>query len=95
MAKGTPYKAILSVDCEHGTIEIENPVLPHRGHSIRERLNGGYRQHTVAGGTTYDYQLDAVVKVLTGQAQAITGGSDAIGNMAAIDAIYAKAGFSR
>ena len=48
-----------------------------------------------AGGTTYDYQLDAVVKVLTGKAQALTGGADAIGNMTAIDAIYAKAGFDR
>lgn len=95
MAKGTPFKAVLAVDCEHGSIEIENPVLPHRGHSIRERLDGSFRQHTVAGGTTYDYQLDALLKVLAGTAQPITGGADAIGNMAAIDAIYAKAGFSR
>jgi len=59
MAKGTPFKALLAIDCEHGTVEVENPVLAHRGHSIRERLSGGYRQHTVAGGTSYDHQLQA------------------------------------
>jgi len=95
MAKGTPYKALISVDCEHGTVEIENPVLPHRGHSIRERFDGVFFQHTVAGGTSFDYQLDALIRVLGGSAQPLTGGADAIGNMAAIDAIYLRAGFAR
>jgi hypothetical protein len=95
MAKGTPYKALISVDCEHGTVEIENPVLPHRGHSIRERFDGVFMQHTVAGATSFDYQLDALIRVLGGSGQPLTGGADAIGNMAAIDAIYIRAGFAR
>lgn len=95
MGKGTPFKALLTVLCEYGSVEIENPVLPHRGHSIRERLNGGFRHHTVAGGTTYDYQLQALLDVVTGRAQPLTGGADAVGNMMVIDAIYAKAGFER
>src|SRR5690606_33616156 len=95
MAKGTPFKALLSVQCERGTLEIENAVLPHRGHAIRERLNGGFRQHTVAGGTSYDFQLQALLDVVAGRSRPTTGGADAIGNMEVIDAIYAKAGFER
>ena len=93
MAKGTPFKALLSVQCEHGSVEIENPVLPHRGHSIRERLNGGFFHHTVAGGTSYDFQLQALLDVLSGRAPPLSGGADSIGNMTVIDAIYEKAGF--
>jgi hypothetical protein len=93
MAKGTPFKAMLSVTCENGSVELENPVLPHRGHSIRERLAGGFRQHTVAGGTTYDHQLQALIGALDGRSPALNGGADAVGNMTVIDQIYEKAGF--
>lgn len=95
MARGTPFRALFTVHCEHGAVEIENVVLPHRGHSIRERLNGGFRHHTIAGGTTYDYQLQALLDVVEGRSTPLTGGADAIGNMTVIDAIYAKAGFVR
>lgn len=95
MATGTPFKALLTVQCEHGSVEIDNPVLPHRGHSIRERLQGGFLHHTTGGGTTYDYQLQAVIDAVTGHRAPLTGGADAVGNMAVIDAIYAKAGFAR
>lgn len=93
MGKGTPFKALLAVQCEHGSVEIENPVLPHRGHSIRERLGGGFRHHTIGGGTSYDFQLQALLDALAGRAAPLTGGADAIGNMTVIDAIYEKAGF--
>jgi predicted dehydrogenase len=95
MGKNTPFKALLTVHSEHGRVEIENPVLPHKGHSVRERLHGGFRQHTLAGETSYDYQLTALLGLVAGTARPLTGGADAIGNMAAIDAIYAKAGFNR
>ena len=39
------------------------------------------------------YQLQALCDVLDGTAAPLTGGADAIGNMATIDAIYEKAGF--
>lgn len=95
MAKGTPFKALLAVQCEYGLVELENPLLPHRGHSIRERLDGGFRHHTVAGGTSYDYQLQALLDAVEDRAEPLTGGADAVANMAVIDAIYAKAGFER
>ncbi|HHY50948.1 MAG TPA: Gfo/Idh/MocA family oxidoreductase [Alphaproteobacteria bacterium] len=95
MAKGTPFRAFITIQCDNGTVELENPVFAHRGHSIRERLNGGYVQHTVAGRTTYDHQLEAFLAALDGTAPPLTGGADAIGNMTTIDAIYRKAGFER
>ncbi|HEY0918235.1 Gfo/Idh/MocA family protein [Devosia sp.] len=93
MGKATPFRAQLTVQCEHGSVEIDNPVLPHRGHSIRERLGGGFRHHTVGGGTSYDFQLQALVDALAGRVAPLTGGADAVANMRVIDAIYEKAGF--
>jgi predicted dehydrogenase len=95
MAKGKRFTAMLVVEAEHGTVELENPVLPQRGHSIRERLNGDFKHHTVAGGTSFDFQLAALLAAVDGGKPPLTGGADAIGNMDTIDAIYAKAGFAR
>jgi predicted dehydrogenase len=93
MSKGLPFKALLAIDAQNGTIEVENPVLAHKGHSIRERINGGFDVFTLAGGSTYDYQLEAMIKAVETGQPALTEGHDPIGNMAAIGAIYEKAGF--
>ena len=93
MSKGLPFKALLAIDAEHGTIEVENPVLAHKGHSIRERIDGGFEVFTLAGGSTYDYQLAAMVAAVESGQPALTEGHDPIGNMEAIGAIYEKAGF--
>ena len=31
---------------------------------IREWLDGGFREHTVAGGTTFDFELNSVVDAI-------------------------------
>lgn len=90
-----PFRGMLRIEAENGTVELDNPCLPHNGHSFRERLDGGYRVYTVAGGTTYDYQLDAFVRAVETGAALPTGGSDAIGNMLALDLIYKRAGVER
>ena len=46
---------------------------------------------TFPGAGTFDHQLAHVQAVLAGDAAALTGGSDAIANMIAIDALYAAA----
>ena len=53
------------------------------------------REYTVAGGTTYDYQLAAFLAAVDTGAALPTGGADAIGNMAALEAIYERAGVRR
>lgn len=93
MAKDTPYNALLRIECENGRVEYNNFVLPHNGHAFREWLDGGFREHTVAGGTTYDYQLASVLEAIATGKPHVNEGADPVANMAAIDAIYEKAGF--
>ena len=52
------------------------------------------RTETAEGNVTYEHQLDHVMDVLAGRTPPLTGGADAIGNMATIDAIYEAAGLS-
>ncbi len=93
MAAGTPFVASIRLDCEKGRVEIDNFVLPHEGHSVREWLNGAYREHTLAGGTTYDFQLASIINAIATGAPHVNEGKDPIANMAVIDSIYEKAGF--
>lgn len=95
MKEGTVNKALFIIEGERGRIEVENPIHPHRGHSIRAYLDGGFDHYTIAGSTTYDHQLDSIVNALDTGAPHPCEGADAIGNMALIDAIYDKAGFAR
>ena len=78
-----------------GTAHVHNPVFPSRGHFIREEVAGIVRESTVRGETTYDHQLDAIVRGLTSGGTLATEGQDSVANMALIDAIYVAAGISR
>lgn len=68
-------------------------ALAHKGHSIRSEVGGVQRTETMAGGTSYDFQLQTVVAALASDETHPNEGNDPIGNMRAIDAIYDKAGF--
>ena len=52
-------------------------------------------QYTIGGGTTFDYQLAAIVSALEDGTLLPTEGADPVGNMTTIDAIYAKADIRR
>ena len=69
-----------------------NPLSPHTGHEIILDAGGETTSETIDGNSTYWHQLEAVVDVIPGRAEAMTGGADAVGNMRAIDAIYRAAG---
>jgi predicted dehydrogenase len=90
-----PFRGLLRIEAENGSVELSNPCLPHNGHSFREEIGGVFREYTVAGGTTYDYQLAAFLDAVDAGAALPTGGADAIGNMAALEAIYDRAGVRR
>jgi len=90
-----PFRGLLRIEAENGTVELDNPCLPHNGHSFREEIGGSFRQYTVAGGTTYDYQLAAFLEAVDAGAALPTGGADAIGNMMALEKIYERAGVHR
>ena len=94
MAKGEIYNADFVIEGEKGRMFLRNPILPHRGHSVVEEFAGEpKREFTLAAGTTYDYQLAAIVEAIAKGTPLPTENDDAIENMEMIDAIYAKAGF--
>jgi predicted dehydrogenase len=82
----------LEVLGEGGRLTVRNLVFPSRGHSIVVEVDGLASSSTVAGLETYDHQLEAVLAGLASGEQLPTEGEDPVGNMRAIDAIYAAAG---
>jgi predicted dehydrogenase len=95
MASGVPFAAPFTVTGEQGNANVDNLVLPHRGHSVTTVIDGVSRTFTVGGSETYDYQLDALVRTITTGEVAATEGHDFVSNMELIDAIYAAAGTPR
>ena len=89
------YHARFIMEGERGSVVAENSLLPHRGHSIVETIDGVMRQYTIGGGTTFDFQLAAFVEAMETGAALPTEGADPVGNMRTIDAIYAKARVDR
>jgi predicted dehydrogenase len=95
MVEGVPLKSTLALTGSRGSLLVDNIVFPSAGHSIRLEIDGVVRVSTVAGRTTYDHQLEAVLVALRTGSPLPTEGDDPIANMVAIDAIYAAAGFDR
>jgi predicted dehydrogenase len=95
MASGVPFAAPFRVVGERGSVEVDNLVLPHRGHSVTVVVDGISRTSTVAGVETYDYQLDALVRAVARDERVATEAADYVANMTLIDAIYAAAGVPR
>jgi predicted dehydrogenase len=95
MVEGVTLRSALTIEAERGRLEVENIVFPSAGHSIRLEVDGIPRVSTVAGRTTYDHQLEAVLTALDSGAALPTEGADPVANMAVIDAVYSAAGFER
>ncbi|MBA3812017.1 MAG: Gfo/Idh/MocA family oxidoreductase [Caulobacteraceae bacterium] len=81
--------AWLRLQGERGQLEIVNFVAPQRGCRFTVTVDGETAAEPTEGPTTYAAQLRHLRDVLTGEAPPLTGGSDAVANMTAIDAIYA------
>lgn len=94
MAEGVERRAYLKLEGALGTLLMLNPIAPHLGHEIQVTINGETETEIVSGNTTYDHQLDHVIRVINDGDAPLTGGDDALANMKAIDAIYRKAGLS-
>lgn len=95
MSEDHTFTASLVVRGTRGTLVVDNPVLPHNGHSVRLTLDGIQRTLTIGGRETYDYQLDALVQAVVGGTPVPTESGDLVANMTAIDAIYHAAGWPR
>jgi predicted dehydrogenase len=84
--------ARLTLSGPKGRLEIINFLAPQMGCRFTTTLDGQTVEHPTDGPTTYEAQLQHVVDVVKNGATPLTGGADAVGNMAVIDAIYAAAG---
>ncbi len=83
--------ARLSLAGERGRLEIKNFIAPQAGCLFTTLIDGETTAQPTDGPSTYSAQLDHLHDVLTGAAQPLTGGADAIATMTAIDAIYGAA----
>ena len=95
MEAGPNETSTLDIFGTRGTAHVDNLVFPSTGHSVSETVDGIARISTVAGRTTYDHQLDAIVAALAHRTPLLTEGADSINNMIVIDAVYAAAGIDR
>jgi predicted dehydrogenase len=89
------FGAALRLKGSNGSLEILNFVAPQLGCKFTVTVGGAARDEPTEGPATYAAQLAELGDVLLrGKTQLITN-ADSLGNMAAIDAIYAKAGVAR
>ena len=93
--KAEGFVATLKLKGEKGSLSIVNYLAPQMGSQFTVEVGGKTREEPTDGPGTYDAQLAHVGDVLLRSARPLTGGADAIGNMACIEGIYAKAGFDR
>lgn len=89
------FGAALKLTGEKGTMEIQNYLAPQIGCRFTVTVGGTERKEATDGPATYVAQLAELGDVLLrGKPQLITN-ADSLGNMTAIDAIYATAGVDR
>ena len=90
--KTETFGARLTLGGSRGRLEINNFLAPQMGCRFTSIIDGVTTEHPTEGPTTYEAQMDHVVDVMTSGVTPLTGGADAVANMAVIDAIYAAAG---
>lgn len=87
-----PVRATLEIEGLEGRLKVINPLAPQMGHLIEVTVEGDEpRREMVSRDPTYDFQLRAFVDAVRGVTPALTGGADAIAQMAAIEMIAAMA----
>lgn len=89
------FSANLAIEGERGRLDITNFMAPQMGCQFTTTIDGQTVTRPTDGPTTYQAQLIHLAQLLKGETAQLTGGADAVGNMAAIDAIYAVAGRPR
>lgn len=83
--------AEVTVRGERGRLHIMNFVAPHLGARFTVRFGETVRDEPVDPRPTYAFQMDHLVEVMNGGAEPLTGGADAIAQMALLDSIRAAA----
>jgi predicted dehydrogenase len=84
--------AMLMLEGELGRLEISPFIAPQLRGRLTTTIGGETTVREASGPSSYEAQLIHLGEVLAGKAAPLTGGDDAVANMAVIDAIYAAAG---
>lgn len=74
------------------TMRVFNPTNPHMYNRLSVSGPNGRRHERVPGGPTYNYQLEAFRAAVRDGGAVLTPPSDAVANMATVDAVYRAAG---
>ncbi|MDX3774292.1 Gfo/Idh/MocA family oxidoreductase [Chromatiaceae bacterium AAb-1] len=86
------HEAYIMLEGELGSLEVFGLIAPHQGNRIILHTAAGQQTYSVAGESTYYYQLQHVRDCLLHQATPLTGGDDAVKTMQLIDQVYLNAG---
>jgi predicted dehydrogenase len=92
MKKDAQLGASFNVRGELGELRVTNPVGPHWGNQLTVKTGADEKSESIAGDTTFTYQLAAFVKAVHGEAKFPTDGAEGIVNMGLIDDVYRAAG---
>ena len=77
----------------NGDLKVLNPMAPQMGHRIQADLGDGSAvDEVIESATSYEHQLRAFCRIVSGEEKPLTGGADAVATMAAIDAVYIASG---
>ena len=85
-------EARLTIVGSDGRIVATNPLAPQNGNTLTITTAAGTTSGPIEGGSTYACMVRAFVDHLVHGSPYPTQGSDSIGNMAAIDAVYRAGG---
>ena len=86
-----PFEAWLDVEGEHGSLRVDNPIVPHRGHLLTVRTDSGAASdETVDGPTSWGAQLVAICNTLLDGRPFPASRDDPLRSMRAIDRIRDK-----
>jgi predicted dehydrogenase len=86
-----PVKAQMTVTGSLGTLSIDNPLAPQRGHALVLTTAAGAQSFSAPGPGSYDAQLAAVAATLLDGAVFPLAADDPLWSMRAIDAVRAAA----
>ncbi len=85
-------KISVHVEGEEGSLHGYNPILPWFWNRITLKKAGRTTREKIAGGTTFDYQLQDFVRAVQSGSDSSARVDDAVNNMRALDEVYRLSG---
>jgi predicted dehydrogenase len=94
MMPGTEYSTGITVVGDAGTLRVDNPFAPQRGHRLEIETAAGTEVETLERTSTFLLQLRAFVRAVEGGDPMPTDAADGVISMRVIDSVYRAAGLA-